>query len=182
MYKKLYKFYIKYLFKPKVAFYSFLIFIILYIVFLYKEKAFDKKFLRFGPGDKDWDKDKENPDYDKKPTKYLNMEITKWSQVCLIYVVGFLSSFLTNYYQTVSNDFIHLKIFNPSYKENIELSKLWTKIIVGIEPILYWILRTLNFFINLTLELQYIIPKFLGSVVIMIPYGIFKVNQNKFIK
>ena len=54
-------------------------------------------------------------------------------------------------------------------------------LIVSVEPLLFWILQTLNFFVNLTMELQYILPKFLGNVLIDIPYGIYKVNQKKYV-
>ena len=51
---------------------------------------------------------------------------------------------------------------------------------VGVEPLLQWILTILNFFVNLTMELQFIIPKFLGEAAIQIPYAWYKVSQKKF--
>jgi hypothetical protein len=96
-------------------------------------------------------------------------------------LIGFFSSLLTTYYNTVSYDFIHSFIWNPAYKEKIKISKWWTMLIVSVEPLLFWILQTLNFFVNLTMELQYILPKFLGNVLIDIPYGIYKVNQKKYV-
>ena len=45
----------------------------------------------------------------------------------------------------------------------------------------YWILEIMSVFINFTFELQYILPKFLGNLIIQIPYGIYKVNQKTFI-
>ncbi len=153
-------------FEPRIAFCIFILFIIGYLVILDEEGAFTKKFLNFGPSDK---------------TKFINMKIDTWKKTIIVYIISFLASFLTRYYETVSFDFIHSYIWNPAYKDTIGISKKWTTIIVCLEPILYWILQTLNFFVTLILELQFLIPKFLGSVVIDIPYSLFKVNQKKYV-
>ena len=157
---------IKFLFNPKIAFTVFLIFIVVYLVLLDEEGAFRKKFLNFGPS---------------KDTKFLNMTIDTWPKVIIVYCIGFFSTLLTAYYNTVSYDFIHSYIWNPAYTKTMPISKKWTQLIVAFEPVLFWILNTLNFFVNLTMELQYIIPKFLGDVVIQIPYGLFKAGQKKYV-
>ena len=154
----------KLFFEPRVAFTIFVIFILVYLIILEEEGAFTKKFLNFGPSD----------------TTYLTMKLDTWSKVIIVYCIGFFSSLLTSYYENVSYDFIHSYIWNPAYDKKIEVSKTWATIIVAIEPILNWILQTLNFFINLTFELQYILPKFIGTLIVTIPYGLYKVEQNKF--
>ncbi len=108
------------------------------------------------------------------------MTLDSWDKVILVYVIGFFSSLLTTYYSTVSYDFIHSFIWNPAYTKTIPVSKWWTSLIVTLEPILYWTLGILNFFINLTMELQYIIPKFIGNMIVNVPYGLYKVNQKKY--
>jgi hypothetical protein len=153
-------------FSPRVAFIIFVIFITVYLILLDEEGAFRKKFLAFGPS---------------KETKFLSMTLDTWEKVILVYLIGFFSSLLTTYYKTVSYDFIHSFIWNPAYKDKIKISKWWTSLIVSVEPLLFWVLKTLNFFVNLTMELQYIIPKFLGNVIINVPYGLYKVNQNRFV-
>ena len=156
----------KLFFNPKTAFFIFLIFIIIYLITLDKEGAFKQKFLNFGPS---------------KDTKFLSMTLDTWPKVISVYCIGFISSLLTTYYNNVSYDFIHSFIWNPAYTKKINVSKIWTQMIVSIEPLLFWILKILNFFINLTMELQYIIPKFLGNVIIDIPYALFKVNQKSYV-
>lgn len=148
-----------------MAFVIFLIFIISYLVLLDEEGAFKKKFLNFGSSE---------------DSVFLGMKLDTWQKVILVYLIGFVSSLLTSYYGTVSYDFIHSYIWNPAYTKKIKMKKWWVFLIVSIEPILYWILTILNFFINMTMELQYILPKFLGAIIIDIPYGIFKLNQKKF--
>ena len=155
----------KVFFEPRMAFSIFVIFIVIYLVVLEEEGAFSKKFLNFGPSEN---------------TEFLTMKLNTWTKVIIVYLIGFFSSLLTTYYQNVSYDFIHSYIWNPAYTKKIEVSKTWTSIIIAIEPLLYWILQILNFFVNLTFELQFILPKFIGNVLIDIPYGLFKVSQNKF--
>ena len=52
------------------------------------------------------------------------------------------------------------------YKEKIGISKLWATIIVIIEPLLYWFLTIVQFFITLTVRLQFLIPQFIGTLII----------------
>ena len=158
---------INYFFDVKIAFYIFIVFIIVYLFLLEEEGAFKEKFLNFGP----------SPN-----TNFLSMRLDTWEKVILVYIVGFLSTFLTAYYNTVSYDFIHSYIWNPAYTKKIKMTKRMTQIIVAIEPILQWILSIINLFINLTMELQFIIPQFLGEVAIQVPYAFFKIDQKKFNK
>jgi len=153
------------LFRPTVAFSIFIGFIILYLVFLDTEGAFTNNFLHFGPD---------------ANTKFLNMKLDTWEKVILVYIVGFISSLLTSYYNTTMYDFIHSKIWNPAYTETLDMSKGLAYLIVSLEPLLFWILNTLQFFINFTMRLQFILPQFLGAVIVDIPYAIMKVGENKF--
>jgi len=155
----------KIFFEPRMAFSIFVLFIMVYLIVLDEEGGFSKKFLNFGPSE---------------DTKFLTMKLNTWKKVIIVYLIGFFSSLLTTYYNNVSFDFIHSYIWNPAYTKKIQLSKTWTSLIVAVEPLLYWILQTLNFFVNLTFELQFILPKFIGAILIDIPYGLYKVGQNKF--
>jgi len=156
----------KFLFNAKLAFSIFSIFIIIYIIILAKEGAFVDKFLNFGPS---------------KDTKFIHMTLDTWPKVISIYCLAFFASFLTEYYNSVSFNFIHSYIWNPAYTKEIETSKTWTTIIVAFEPLLYWILTVVNFFINLIIELQFLVPKFLGRACIKIPYGLYIASKKKYI-
>jgi len=153
------------LFNPVIAFSIFVGFIVLYLVFLDVEGAFTQGFLEFGPS---------------KEAKFLNMKLDTWEKVILVYIIGFVSSLLTSYYNTTMFDFIHSKIWNPAYKEKIEMSKTLAYLIVSLEPLLFWILNILQLFINFTMKLQFILPQFLGAVIVDVPYAMMKVGENKF--
>jgi hypothetical protein len=158
-------FFKNYLFEPRIAFLIFVVFIIAYLIFLDEEGAF-KNFTKFGPD---------------PTTKFLGMKIDTWKKVILVYIVGFVSALLQGYYSTVMFDFIHSKLWNPAYKETIGISKIWATTIVTMEPLLYWFLSIVQFFITLTMKLQFIIPQFLGQLVIDVPYALMKIGEKKFI-
>ena len=153
------------LFKPKTAFSIFIIFIFIYLYILGKEGAFSKGFLNFGPSE---------------DTKFLTLKLDTWTKVLTVYGIGFFSSFITTYYKNITHDQVHSLLWNPVFKKKLSVSKsLMNAIIIG-EPFLFGILDILNFFIDLTLELQFILPKFIGSIIIEIPYGLYKANQKKY--
>ena len=136
------------------------------MVFLDAEGAFTNNFLKFGPDDN---------------TKFLHMKVNTWTKVILIYIVSFFGSILTRYYNTVMWDFIHSKVWNPAYKINGYIKK-WTSVIITVDPLLWWILHIINFFITLTMRLQFLIPQFIGGMVVSIPYALMKISEKKFKK
>jgi len=153
-------------FNPKIAFIIFICFITGYLIFLDEEGSFGKKFFKFGP-----DED----------TTFLNMKINTWPKVILLYFLGFLSTLCISYYNTVTFDFIHSKLWNPAYNEPLNVSKLWTTIMILVDPIIYWALEIIQFFINLTMRFQFLFPQLLGTLLAQIPYGLYKISQNKFL-
>ena len=154
--------FVSFLFKPKVSFYIFLISLVVYLILLDDEGAFKNNFLKFGP----------DPN-----TKFLGMAMNTWEKVVLVYFISFFSSLLQTYSSTAMFNFIYLKIWNPSYKKKINLSKTWAQIITSAEPLLSWVLGVLQFFVSMTMQLQYLIPQFLGQALTSIPYGLLKVDQ-----
>lgn len=161
MFKKI----VDFIFNPYTCFVLFTLFLIGYIIFLDEEGAFKKKFLQWGPND---------------DAIFLGMKMDTWPKVIGLYVTSFLSALFISYYNTVSFDFIHSKLWNPAYTEPIGMSKMFATFIVTLEPIMFFTITTLNFFVNTTFQLQFILFQFLGRGIIDIAYGIYKVNQNIF--
>lgn len=155
----------KYLFEPRFAFTIFICFIIGYLIFLDEEGAFED-FTKFGPD---------------PSIKFLGMKIDTWKKVLLVYTIAFISALLQSYYGTVMFDFIHSKLWNPVYTEKIQISKIRALLIVTIEPLLYWFLTIVQFFITSTMKLQFILPQFLGQFIIDVPYGLMKISEKTFI-
>ncbi len=154
--------FVKFLFKPKVSFFIFLICLIVYLILLDEEGAFKNNFLKFGP----------DPN-----TKFLGMAMNTWEKVILVYFISFLSSLLQTYSSTAMFNFIYLKLWNPAYKKKINLTKTWAQIIASTEPLLSWILAIIQFFCSMTMQLQYLMPQFLGQALMSIPYTLLKVDE-----
>lgn len=154
---------------PKVALFIFTIFIVLYLIFLDEEGAFNDKFLHFGPGTTE----------DNTPV-FLNIKVDTWAKTIMLYFVGFFSSLLTTYYRTVMGQNLHSYIWNRALKESIPFSKTWTYAIVIMEPFFYQILEIVQFFTNLTLQVQFIIPQFLGSYIADVPFAIRMLGDKRF--
>jgi len=151
-------------FEPRIAFGLFIFFMVGYMFFLDEENAF-QNFFAFGPD---------------PSIRFLGMSINTWNKVILVYAVGFISSLLQGYYQTVMYDFIHSKLWNPAYKERIPMSKRWAKTIVTVEPLLDWMLDIVQFFVTMTMRFQFILPQLLGQIVVEIPYALMKIEEKKF--
>lgn len=151
-------------FEPRVAFCLFVFFMVGYMLFLDEEGAFNN-FFAFGPD---------------PGIRFLGMSMDTWSKVLLVYAVGFISSLLQGYYQTVMFDFIHSKLWNPAYKERIPVSKRWAQMIVTVEPLLNWMLSIVQFFVTMTMRFQFIVPQLLGQLLIDLPYGLMKIEEKKF--
>jgi len=143
---------------PKVVLIIFTVFLVGYIIFIDLEGGFTKQFLHFGPGT--------TPE---TTTKFLGVKLDSWTKVIVLYVVGFFSALLTTYYQSVMSNNIHQYIWNRAIKD-VPYSKIWTYLIVFLEPFFYQILSIIQFFTNLTLQLQFIIPQFVGSFIAEVPF------------
>jgi len=155
---------------PKTALCIFTLFITGYLLFLGFAGAFTEGFLHFGPGTTE-----------ENTTSFIGVKLDSWEKVGLMYVVGFFSSLLTTYYQSVIGQNLHMYIWNKAMKE-IPFSPFWTYIIVLAEPFFYQILQVIQFFTNLTLQLQFIIPQFIGSYVAEVPFTLKLLGEKTFVQ
>ena len=147
-------------FEPRMAFSLFVFFMVGYLLFLDEEGAFNN-FFGFGPD---------------PSIRFLGMSLDTWNKVLLVYAVGFISSLLQGYYSTVMFDFIHSKLWNPAYQKRIPVSKRWAQTIVTVEPLLDWMLDIMQFFITMTMRVQFILPQLLGQIIVDLPYGLMKIE------
>ena len=152
-------------YEPKFALIIFLVILLGYILFLDKENAFQKKFLRFGP----------SPD-----TKFLNIKLDTWDKVIVVYFIGLLSAVSTSYYTSVASSYVSGVLLNPAYKDKIDHSKYWSKILVIIDPIISWVMQLFQLFATLTLELQYMLPQLLGQLTVLIPTNLRTLSTKRF--
>ena len=153
---------------PKVALIVFTLFLVAYIVFIDEEGGFTGKFLHFGPGT-----DASNT------TSFMNIKLDSWNKVGLLYAVSFFAALLTTYYQSVMSNNIHSYIWNRALT-SIPYSKTWTYAIVMMEPFFYQILSIVQFFTSLTMQFQFILPQFLGSLIADLPFTLKRLGEKRF--
>lgn len=161
---------IEFFMSPKVALIIFTLFLVAYIVFIDEEGGFKGKFLHFGPGTTA-----------TNTTTFMNIKLDSWTKVGLLYAVSFFAALLTSYYSSVMSNNIHSYIWNRALKgETVPYSKTWTYAIVLMEPFFYQILSIVQFFTSLTLQLQFILPQFLGDLVASLPFTLKRLGERRF--
>ena len=156
------------IFTPKVALFVFVFFLIGYLVFLDEEGAFTQSFLHFGPGTSE-----------KNTTSFLGIRLDSWTKVGVLYVVGFLSALLTTYYEIVIDQNIDSYIWNRAIKR-VPYSRTWTYLIVIVEPLFYQILEIIEFLSIMTLQVQFIIPQFVGAYIAQVPFTLRMLGTKRF--
>jgi len=150
--------------RPEVATLCIIIFITGYLIYIDKEGGFKDGFLEFGPSDKG---------------KFIGMKIDSWVKVIVLYIIGFITGFVKTYYSQsvyIGIDMYlqnHLAIDMPSNKK-------WTYIIVLFDPIIQNLFTIITFFTTLTMQLQFILPMFIGNRLASIPFTLKRLALKKF--
>ena len=139
-----------------------------YITFLYEEGGFSQQFLHFGPGTTD-----------ANTTQFLGIILDTWPKVILMYFAGFISSIMSTYYTYAMTNNLHSYIWNRAIPV-VPFSKRWTYIVVFAEPFFMQILQIISFFTTLTLQIQFILPQFIGSMIIEVPFTIQRLQEKTF--
>ena len=145
---------------PKTIMFISTVFLAGYMAFIQVEGGFSSQFLHFGPGT--------NED---NTTSFIGITLDTWSKVILMYFVSFLSSLMNTYYLYAMTNNLHSYIWNRAMP-HVPFSKKWTYIVILSEPLLMQILQITSFFTTLTLQLQFILPQFIGSAIVEIPFTI----------
>ena len=149
--------------EPKVVLVLFTVFLVGYVIFLDEEGAFTNQFLQFGPG----------------KGSFLAIKLDSWTKVLALYGIGFFSSMMTSYYQWVMQNNIHSYVYNRAIKE-VPYSRFWNYLINIMEPFFYQILSVVQFFTTLTMQIQFILPQFLGSLVADMPFTLARLGEKKY--
>ena len=155
----------KTLLRPQFALFIFIIALIIYLIILDKEGAFQKKFLRFGPS---------------SDTQFFNIKLKSWPQVISVYIIAFFSAVSLSYYQNRASFYVNKILLNPAYKDPIKHSKYWSYVLGIADPLVNAIMTAINFFVTLTMEFQFIFFQLLGTIIISIPSNLSEISNKKF--
>lgn len=139
-----------------------------YITFIYLAGGFSQQFLHFGPGTND-----------QNTAQFLGITLDTWPKVGLMYLAGFLSALMSNYYSYAMTNNLHSYIWNRAIAK-VPFSKRWTYIVIFAEPLFFQILSIISFFTSLTLQLQFIVPQFLGGFIMEVPFALQRLREKEF--
>ena len=155
--------FVSFFMEPKVVLIMFTLFLVGYMIFLDEEGAFSTGFLHFGPG----------------TGKFLGINIDSWPKVLALYGIGFFASLFTSYYQWIMANNIHSYVYNQAIKE-VPYSRFWIYVITLMEPFFYQILGIIQLFTTMTMQFQFILPQFLGSLVADMPFTLKRLGEKTF--
>ncbi len=155
--------FVTFLMEPKVVLVLFTFFLVGYLIFLDEAGAFSTTFLQFGPGE----------------GTLLGIKLDSWPKVITLYAVGFFTSVMTSYYQWIMANNIHSYVYNRAVSE-VPYSRFWIYLINILEPFFYQILAVVQFFTTLTMQFQFILPQFLGSLVADMPFTLQRLGEKKY--
>jgi hypothetical protein len=139
-----------------------------YVAFIAHEGGFSSSFLHFGPGTTS-----------ENTTQFLGIILDSWPKVRLMYFVSFLSSIMSTYYGYAMTNNLHSYIWNRAVPK-VPFSRRWTYIVVLAEPFLFQVLSITSFSTTLTMQLQFIVPQFIGSMIIEIPFSIQRLREKEY--
>ena len=148
--------FLKLLSDPKIAFLIFAIWIFIFLILLRKEGVFSKKFLHFGPSN--------DPE---TQTEFLGSPVNTWEKTITIYILGFLSVCFSTYYHNIFGTW-QINSVKDHKEKKINMGKRTAYIITILDPLLGLINKTLEIFVLLTFQLQFIIPQLLGELFVTI--------------
>ena len=157
-----------YLGNPKIILGISSLFFTGYISFIYLAGGFSQQFLHFGPGTND-----------ENTAQFLGITLDTWPKVGLMYLAGFLSSLMSNYYYYAMNTNLHSYIWNRAIKK-VPFSKRWTYVVILAEPVFMQLLTVISFFTTLTLQLQFILPQFIGGMIMEVPFSLQRLREKEF--
>jgi hypothetical protein len=157
--------------KPQIALLTIIIFLVIYILLTEKTSKFSNNFLLFGPKKND----------ENKYAKFAGVELDTWKKIIIVYVMIFLASVFQTYYKNVIHHGVDKYIYYSDSSE-IPFSKLWAYIILLVNPFIDTLLYVIKFFATATFQLQFIIPQFIGSYIVNLPYIVHMLKGKKFIQ
>ena len=156
---------------PKTALLIILIFLIAYFLSEGLTTGFGNNFLAFGPT---------IDENTGKPVAFMGINLNSWNDVGIVYVIILISTILQSYYSNVVYKTIYPYVYNPAV-DIVPFPKFWTYLVLIIDPIIYITLRIILFYATATFQIQYILPQFLGSYIIDLPFTLQWLTGRKFI-
>ena len=150
---------INFLKSPKTVLIILLIFCIGFFLGVGLTGEFDNNFVAFGP----------TKDENGKPAKFMGMSLDTWNKVGSVYAIIFISAVLEKYYNNIISQTIISHVTNNTITK-VHYSKLWSYLILLIDPFINTILLIIRLYAIATFQLQYILPQFIAAYLTNLPF------------
>lgn len=160
---------IKYLNDPKFALLILVLVIIGVIIFITVKHDYATNFFSFGP----------TKDINGNSAQFMGIYLDTWNNVIMVIILILIVTIVETYYNGVLSNNL-LDYSNNVAIKNIPYSKFWTYFIKMTNPIVNLFLYIIRFYATSTFQLQYIIPQFIGSYFINIPFVFETLHYKKF--
>jgi hypothetical protein len=139
---------------PNSATYIYVIWTIVVILLGIYFNIFTKEFIRFGPAKKG-----------QKPVTFMGREIHTKKGIIFIMVYSFINQLITTYNINIISPW-RLNIIQDSKTTVIDMTKNNLFWLLNLDNFFGWISYILNLGMVLSMELQFIIPKILASIIV----------------
>ena len=156
--------------RPEVVLFIIIIFLISYLVTTQQIGGYRGNLTSFGP----------TYDENGEPINFFGLTLDNWNRVIIAYVIIFISSLMHSYYTNVVSINLQSYIYSPVV-ETLPFSKMWTYILLIVDPLIKIILYVIQFFATATFQIQYILPQFVANYISTIPYVIYWLKNKQFI-
>ncbi len=162
--------FIKIITNPITAIVTVIILCVCFFVYTIIYRKTDNKFLSFGP----------TKDENNKYVLFLGIELDTWNKLIFTYIFIFVVSIFSDYYkETISNNIYNY--LNNYMIKKIKSNELIFYIVLFIDPFINTLLYIINFYTLATFQLQYIIPQFLGTYLVSLPFMYSSIRSKKFV-
>ena len=152
--------------RADVANLLFVIFIASVFSFLYVNNSLNN-FLTFGPNK-------------EKPAEFIGMKLDDWEKCYVVMAISFMVAIVSSYTGTVMFEKIWRHLEDDALKKSLETSKSTTQLLQFISPLLWKLEEIIEFYLKTTFQLQYMIPDLIGSMIIDLPYDLYKLSKKTF--
>jgi hypothetical protein len=141
----------------------FLVAMIIILIFLDEEGAFEK-FTHIGPSN---------------DVKFLNIKVNTWSKTTLVYIISFLSAFLTQFFRAnITTGFFYSQLANHAINK-LDVTRTEAQYLIWVHPLSWWFLGIVGFMVTLSMQLQFMLFALLGSMCAEIPFYLSFLSDKK---
>ena len=111
---------------------------------------------------------------------FMGLKLDSWTTVTAVYTIIFIATILQGYYSNVVEINLHSYVWSTG-NEIVPFNKIWSYLVLLLNPFVNILLYIIRFYATATFQLQYIIPQFVASYIVDLPFTLKWLGSKKFI-